>query len=149
MKKLFILIVTIIGISLSSMGQMAPTPEEDETEQGPSQSRQEWSKRTPEQRAQMQSQKMKEKLGLNDEQSKSVYDVVLSRAQKVDAIRIKTKADIMAVRLESDAKLKLILTPEQFTLMQKVKEQRGNRDSTQSGNNPNRKFKGGRGRGNR
>lgn len=75
---------------------------------------------TPEERAQFQTQVLKEKLNLSTEQEKQVGDINLKYAQKMDPVlkgedgkiaKFKAAKDI---NKEKDAELKTVLTTEQY-----------------------------------
>jgi periplasmic protein CpxP/Spy len=88
-------------------------------------------KPSAEDRAKRQSEKLKQKLSLSDEQTSKVYDAILFRAKKMDEIRTKTSSDHKAVReqaktlsQETEAKFKEIMNKEQFDTFVKWKEEK-------------------------
>jgi Spy/CpxP family protein refolding chaperone len=77
-------------------------------------------KKTPEERATVNIQKMKKELSITQEQADKAYPILVENAKKLDAIRAtgkdEAKKDEIAKQKEAtDLKLKEILTPEQFT----------------------------------
>jgi Spy/CpxP family protein refolding chaperone len=75
-------------------------------------------KRTPEERAQRQTQWMQKNLNLTDEQNKKVYDIILSSAKQVDNARNSGGGDMRSQMQDINAKkndaLKGVLTGDQF-----------------------------------
>ena len=84
---------------------------------------------TPEQRAKMQSDKMKEKLVLTDDQYKQVSDLNLVYAKKMDPIlhsdegRFKKYRQAKTLMDEKDKKLKGILTSDQYKQYEDLKKE--------------------------
>jgi hypothetical protein len=84
---------------------------------------------TPEQRAKMQSDKMKEKLVLTDDQYKQVSDLNLVYAKKMDPIlhsdegRFKKYRQAKTLMDEKDKKLKSILTSDQYKQYEDFKKE--------------------------
>ena len=81
----------------------------------------------PATRAKKMTDRMTKQLGLDQATSQKVYDVTLARAQKIDAIqagsddnRAKAQA-LKANAYDFKAKLKGILTPDQFTKFEAMK----------------------------
>ncbi len=78
-------------------------------------------------RAKKMTDRMTQQLGLDQATSQKVYDVTLSRAQKVDAIQASAddnRAKQQALKANADdykAKLKGILTPDQFAKLGAMK----------------------------
>lgn len=87
-------------------------------------------------RAKKMTDRMTQQLGLDQATSQKVYDVTLSRTQKVDAIQAGSddnRAKEQALKANADdykAKLKGILTPDQFT---KLAAMKGRKRTSQSG----------------
>lgn len=71
-------------------------------------------------------QKMAEQLGLSEEQAKQVDTLMQEKMKKKKAFRSESKEKIDAIKEEYDAKLKKILTPEQYkkhqTMYENMKE---------------------------
>ncbi len=65
---------------------------------------------TKEQRAEHSSQRMKTQLGLTDEQTQKIYDVMLKREEQL----VNNRDAMRQRREEMDKQLSQILTPEQF-----------------------------------
>jgi len=96
--------------------------------------------RTPEQRANMQTQRLSKKLKLSAEQQAKVKEIFLARAQKVENVKSaqaeekkQRKQQVKATKDESDAELKKVLTEEQYLQMeenrhQKMREKRKDRN---------------------
>jgi len=84
---------------------------------------------TPEQRAKMQSDKMKEKLVLTDDQYKQVSDLNLVYAKKMDPIlhsdegRFKKYRQARTLMNEKDKRLKGILTSDQYKQYEDLKKE--------------------------
>jgi periplasmic protein CpxP/Spy len=83
---------------------------------------------TPEQRAENQTQRMTEQLGLTDQQQKQVYALNLSRSQHMEAMR-QDRMDMRGYQETYRKELMTILTPEQqqkYQGMQRDMRPRGN-----------------------
>ena len=75
---------------------------------------------SPEEIAQKRSETLKAKLKLSDAQYSQVYDQILSNEKQ-----IRTQREAMKkMRDENDAKMKSILTPEQYTQLKELQAQR-------------------------
>ena len=95
--------------------------------------------KTPEQRATNRSEALAQKLTLSADQKQSVYNLILERATKVDAIRAKyasggdrkaMRQELKPILVDFDAKLKAILTPEQVAKWEQLKaEQKAKRQA--------------------
>lgn len=90
-------------------------------------------KKTPEQRAAMQADRMKADLVLTDAQRTQVYEACLKRMQDADAIKTKyanmkdsklRKSELQAVQSAFDARMKEVLTADQYAKWSKKKEER-------------------------
>ncbi len=135
MKKSILFILAFAGISFYSVAQ-ANVDVDDSDE--PSESVEitskggEKPKKTPEERARFQSQKMKQQLNLTQEQEAKVYKLALLRAQKMDQLRARSDGDKKSkmtqakqIQVENDQALKNdVLTPEQYTQYIQWKEDR-------------------------
>ena len=88
-----------------------------------------FSETTPEQRAQLLTQKMKEKLALTEEQTPSIYDVNLKYAKKVESAyrsngtKMQRLKNMKAVSNEKDGELKKLFTDDQYKNYLKYKEE--------------------------
>jgi periplasmic protein CpxP/Spy len=87
-----------------------------------------WANATPEQRAQLKTERMSEELSLTDEQKKKVTDLHLRIDKKMEAIRSNAalsdeqqKAEMKTIHAEKRKELKTILTEEQLKLMKERK----------------------------
>lgn len=84
---------------------------------------------TPEQRAKSQTDRMKDKLVLSDDQYKQVLDINTYYAQKLDPIIHSDKGKFAKYRQakplldEKDKKLKGVLTPDQYKQWQDLKKE--------------------------
>ena len=84
---------------------------------------------TPERRAQIQSDKMKDKLALNDDQYKKVSALNLLYAQKIDPVihsddsRFSKYRKIKSLLEEKDEKIKTILTKDQYKQYESLKKE--------------------------
>lgn len=96
-------------------------------------------KRTPEERAKLRSEKLTEKLSLDETQKQQVYDVILNHATQVDVIKNNQditkesrREQMKALRTETDQKLQGVFTKEQNekwnTMKQKMKEKHGKKN---------------------
>ena len=133
MKKSFLIVLALAGISICSFAQ-ANVDVDDADE--PSQAVQiknkggEQPKKTPEERAKQQSQKMAVKLGLSEDQKEKVYKLSLLSARKMDQLRARAdnereakKAQAKQIQEENDSALKNdVLTPEQYAKYVQMKE---------------------------
>lgn len=125
LKKLIVLSSFMLTLCSSSLfaQQTAATNAPDQTNapKVKNRSAQTYQAADPTVRAQKMSDRMKQQLGLDEATSKKVYDVVLARAQKVDAIQKssddnRTKAkELKANADDFKSKLKEVLTPDQFS----------------------------------
>ncbi|MDF7810456.1 hypothetical protein [Hymenobacter sp. YC55] len=86
---------------------------------------------TPEQRADMQTQRLTKELSLTADQSTKVRTIALAENQELQALRAKFSSadsrqgagqEMKAVREKYDAQLKAVLTPEQVTKFDQMRE---------------------------
>ncbi|UOQ67466.1 DUF4890 domain-containing protein [Hymenobacter volaticus] len=86
---------------------------------------------TPEQRADMQTQRLTKELSLSADQSTKVRTIALAETQELQALRAKFSSadsrqgagqEMKAVREKYDAQLKAVLTPEQVTKFDQMRE---------------------------
>ncbi len=98
---------------------------------------QDFNKKTPEERAQKQSERMKKSLDLSDEQYQQIYDIFLKHITDADNIRNSSsvnedksgkKEELKALRKNTHSKINTVLTPEQQVkfeqLLKEMKEKR-------------------------
>jgi len=79
---------------------------------------------TPEQRAQQQTQKLTQALGLNADQQKMIYDASLKAAQDMQAARQSgDRAQMKTIQDTKDASFKQTLTADQYKKYEELKEQ--------------------------
>lgn len=93
-------------------------------------------KKSPEQRAAKQADKMKADLALSDGQRTEVYEACLKRIQDAGAVKAKyadmkgkqdsktRRSDMKAVQATFDARMKEVLTADQYAKWSKQKEER-------------------------
>ena len=90
----------------------------------------------PYERAERQTERMKEQLGLSDEQTEQVSEINIAAAEKMQEARQSANGDreamrgkMMSIRQETDAALKEVLTEEQWTKLaaarQEMRQNRG------------------------
>jgi len=85
---------------------------------------------TPEQKAQRQTKRLTKELGLSAEQTKKVEVATLDRIKSMDAARTnKDKNAIKATKDNFDAKIKEILTADQLTKFEAIREERGDKQA--------------------
>ena len=88
--------------------------------------------RSPEERAQRQTQWMRQNLSLTDDQNKKVYDIMLNSAKQMETARTSgDKSQMKSLKDRKDASVKGVLTGDQFqkyqqheSLMQEKMQQR-------------------------
>ena len=97
-------------------------------------------KRTPEERAQRQSQWMQQNLSLTDDQNKKVYDIMLSSAKQMDDARSAggdMRTQMQDINAKRDAAMKGVLTADQYQKYQQhtqeMRQQRRAGMGTQNG----------------
>ena len=101
----------------------------------------------PATRAKKMTDRMTQQLGLDQATSQKVYDVMLARAQKIDAIQAGSdanKAKAQALKANADevkAKLKSILTPDQYTKFESMRghKRRGRDGADDTGSDKDQK----------
>lgn len=80
---------------------------------------------TPEERATKQAQRMTQALQLTADQKQQVYDLALQTAKQMEAARSSGDRSAMkAMRDQNDAKMKSILTADQYTKFEQIKAER-------------------------
>lgn len=119
MKKVILTVACLVSIATISVAQEGP-----KKGKGKENKMEHAQKKTVEQRAQMSVDELTKKVALTEEQKPKVYDLALTRAKSVDAIREKykgqpenketAKKEIEAVRKTYRQSVKGILTPEQI-----------------------------------
>ncbi|UOG76282.1 hypothetical protein MTX78_06695 [Hymenobacter tibetensis] len=91
---------------------------------------------TPEQRADMQTQRLSKQLSLSADQTSQVRAIALAENQELQALRSKNAAadsrqgagqEMRAIREEYDTQLKALLTPEQATKYNQLREDQLNK----------------------
>ena len=113
MKKIVLMLALVTGIGYAATAQEAQKTR---------------TKVTPEQRAERQAERMKEALQLTEDQKKAIYELNLQSANKIKAYkkdqRDANKDQFKKMRDEREAKMKSILTPEQYEKHQAMKAER-------------------------
>ncbi len=113
MKKIVLMLALVTGIGYAATAQEAQKTR---------------TKVTPEQRAERQAERMKEALQLTEDQKKAIYELNLQSANKMKAYkkdqRDANKDQFKKMRDEREAKMKSILTPEQYEKHQAMKAER-------------------------
>lgn len=132
-KKLALSGLMLSLLSLPLLAQTTTPDAQSSTQTAPQRGRgrgmQQFQAADPTTRAQRMTDRMTKQLGLDEATSKKVYDVTLARTQKVDAIQKssddnKTKAQALKANADDyTAKLKAILTPDQFTKLETMRNQ--------------------------
>ena len=81
--------------------------------------------KTPEERAQRQTEMLSQKLNLTEAQKTKIYDVNIKTAKQMQKFReARDTANAKAIRVASDAAYKNILTAEQYAQYEELKQQR-------------------------
>ncbi|GAB3838727.1 Spy/CpxP family protein refolding chaperone [Hymenobacter jeollabukensis] len=129
-KMLFLLTVATLSFA-SAQAQTTPPANGGYQGQGRGMGREQ---RTPEQRADMQTQRLTNQLSLTADQQPKVRAIFLAQANEVDAARAQMTPgsmdrDAMRQKMQEgraryDEQLKAVLTPEQFTKYQTQREDR-------------------------
>ncbi|MGN6567868.1 MAG: DUF4890 domain-containing protein [Flavipsychrobacter sp.] len=100
--------------------------------------------KSPEQRAQMLTDRLDKKLNLSDDQKKSVYDINLNTAQKMnDAMQNHDRGAMRSIKQERDDAMQKVLTADQYkqyqemetAMMQKRMQSRQSRMNSDNSNN--------------
>lgn len=96
-----------------------------------------YGKRTPEEIAQMRTERMAENLGLNDEQKAAVLKVNLNAAQKMKGTNRMDRAAYETMQKENEEQFKKILTNDQFEKFKTMQQERRGRMNNRRGNGGN------------
>jgi periplasmic protein CpxP/Spy len=122
MKKMFALAILMVGIS--SFAQESPKSEKRLDKE-------KMEKLTPEQRNEKHLKKLTSDLGLNASQQKQMGTVLAEQSKKREAKKAEREKLMKADRSErekemaaNDAKVKAILTPEQYTKWEQLKAEK-------------------------
>jgi Spy/CpxP family protein refolding chaperone len=120
MKKTLVLLTTFllsVGAASAQSSDLAPAGRANRMGQGRGNT-------TPEQRADMQTQRLTKALSLSADQSKQVRTIALAENQEMQALRTKYASadsrqgagqEMKVIREKYDAQLKAVLTPDQAT----------------------------------
>lgn len=102
-----------------------------------------WQNTSPEEKAKIQTDQMKEKLNFTDKQDSSVYEINLKYAKKIQELmkgeqgRDETRSKMGELMKEKDEELKGIFTEEQFnSYLNYKKELRGKKKSRRGRGKP-------------
>lgn len=136
MKKMLVLLA---AFALTAGAASAQTTTESGTmgqgQYGRGQGRGQMMNMTPEQRADMQAQRLTKQLGLSAEQTEKVKQMELARVQEMQAMRGQASAggdretmrqNMQAMRTKYDTQLKGILTADQYTQYSQLQQDRMN-----------------------
>ena len=116
MKKVFSVLFSLLGFILMSQAQSTDSATNLKNS-------------SPEQRAQWQSNAMKSKLGLDDTQYQQVSGINLEYAKKGEEIKnsgggkFSKYRKFKSMMSDKDAKLKKVLTPDQYTTYEEMKKE--------------------------
>jgi protein CpxP len=121
----------ILLVGLVSFGAMAQDNKDGRKRGG--------EKPTPEKVAEWKTKRVKETVGLNDDQYKKLYAVHLDEAKKNEAIRAERSKAIKAERAAYKVKLESVLTPEQIKKLESERPQRGRGEHRKKGDSKRRK----------
>ena len=100
-------------------------------------------KRTPEERAQRQTEWMEKNLGFTQEQNKKVYDIILYYAKENDKTGMEApgrekKMEKQGIKKDRESELRGVLTPEQMAKyeqhLQEMKARQGEKRAYMNGN---------------
>ncbi|WP_028978228.1 hypothetical protein [Sporocytophaga myxococcoides] len=98
--------------------------------------------KTPEQRAENQSQRLTKELSLTADQTSQIKTIILTQEQKVEEIRTKYKSatdkkaerqEIQDLRTSSEDEIEKVLTADQSTKYKELKNKKQNHDSPNNG----------------
>ncbi|AII50886.1 hypothetical protein [Hymenobacter sp. APR13] len=126
MKKMLVLLAAVIVSASAASAQTTPT-----SRMGAG--RMQDAARTPEQRAEMQTKRLTQQLGLSADQSAKVQTIALAENQELQALRGKYASaanrkgagqELKAVQEKYDAQLKSVFTAEQYAKYTQMREDR-------------------------
>lgn len=113
MKRIVIAILLLAGLNSAAIAQ--------DQEQLSAQQMHNRQRRTPEQRARMLTDRMDKKLNLTEDQKKSVYDINLNTAQKMnDAMQNHDREAMRSIKQERDDAMQKVLTADQYQQYQQM-----------------------------
>ncbi|MBD2767583.1 hypothetical protein IC235_06725 [Hymenobacter sp. BT664] len=128
------LVLTTAGAALAQAPATTTSPQANEKAR---------SHPSPTQKADRKASKMAKALGLNADQEARVEQLLLARQQEVAALKTKYgtdkkagRADLKAAHDRYQAQLKTILTPEQYTKFNQLKEERHDHGKKKAKANP-------------
>jgi protein CpxP len=108
------------------------------------------SKKTPQERAGNQTERLAKELSLTPEQAAKVKEILSSKVTEMDSLRAKKMAgaekkdvrtDRKAAMEKTDAELKAVLTPEQYAKLKAIQEEKKEKMQEHNKNKPNGKKK--------
>ena len=109
MKKILLGFLFAAGLQITASAQDAPGPQ----------------MRTPEERAQRQTEMLSQKLSLTEEQRNKIYEVNMKTAKQMQKFReAHDTANVRMIRTASDGAYQKILTAEQYQQYEELKKQR-------------------------
>lgn len=113
MKRIVIAILLLAGINSAAFAQ------DQEQVAAPQMGTRQM--RSPEQRAQMLTDRLDKKLNLSEDQKKSVYDINLNTAQKMnDAMQNHDRGAMRSIKQERDDAMQKVLTADQYKQYQEM-----------------------------
>ena len=128
MKKTLVIVAAFlltVGTASAQSSDLATAGRQNRVGQGRG------SNMTPEQRADMQTQRLSKQLSLSADQTSQVRAIALAENQELQALRSKSAAadsrqgagqEMRAIREKYDTQLKALLTPEQTTKYNQLRE---------------------------
>jgi protein CpxP len=143
MRKIVFILTILVGSTLSSIGQNYPQQNIQQQQQNNPQGQQK-TKQTPEEKAQKLTQEMTTQLGLSQTQQQQIYNLNLSKINQTSAVKTKYNGDMDAAKAELKPineqyknGLKTILTPDQATKWEQIKQQKKQEHQQQNQSNGN------------
>lgn len=127
MKKMLVLLAAVALSAGTASAQTTETTPTARMQNGP---------RTPEQRAELQTQRLTRQLGLSPDQTAKVQPIALAENQEMQALRDKYTASITrngasqemkAVQNKYDSQLKGVFSAEQYTRYTQLRDERINK----------------------
>lgn len=108
MKKFLLPLLAVVAMSFSATAQTTPPQKGDHP------------RHSPQEMAGHQAKRLGKELSLSDDQSAKVQQILMARAQEMQALRAAgsarpTREQMQANRAKYDDQLKQVLTPDQFT----------------------------------
>lgn len=124
MKVSVKLILAAVGLFM--IPQFGMTQDETVPVKQKPEKKEELQKLTPEERAQKKTDRLTEELGLSEDQSTKVYDIMVDHCKTMDELHAEMKALKMRMKAErekTDEAIEAVLTPEQLETFRAKKEE--------------------------